>query len=61
MKSTETKEYVDLMIKYLNRRQMITVLWWDLFQSKKINQMITHMKNGMSAKFAYKKVKINEN
>ena len=61
MSTPEEKQYVDLMLRYLNRRQIITVMFWDIFHPKKRNKMISNMKDGMSAKFAYQKVKENEN
>jgi hypothetical protein len=61
MERSEVKKYTELMVRYLNRRQIITVMWWDIFQPKKREMILSNMKDGMSAKFAYQKVKENEN
>jgi len=53
----EIKEYVDIMVRYLNPPQMLTVLWWNTFHPKKRNNLIRRMKDGVSVKIAFKEIK----
>lgn len=57
METLKLQTYQHLVIRYLNRRQIFTVMWWDIFRPNKRNQLITHIKEGMGVKYAYKKVK----